>query len=208
MRFLRFAIAMLLLVAGCGYFDNPAADSTPVALPADANWELIATLQHNPLDPARFYIFPEESVAMNNAYEAGKHFIFEFSGEYKEDNTRKTRHYIIQPEPPFQDKDKNPYQLLEEEEDGVKWHIHEYFFRSEGWYEPVEFVGNYGSIDEAIGFCVEFATTHIEPSRGGFTSEDTLYRTEIGLVNEPFGIVGRGDSYIKHDTRLRIYVSR
>ena len=33
-------IAMMLLFVGCGYFDDPAADSTPVILPADASWEM------------------------------------------------------------------------------------------------------------------------------------------------------------------------
>lgn len=41
MRFLFCVIAMLLSLVGCGYFDdNPAADSTPVILPADASWKL------------------------------------------------------------------------------------------------------------------------------------------------------------------------
>ena len=57
--------------------DGMVVDSTPVALPVDADWELIATLQRNPLDPGMFYIFPEQNEAIGKAYEAGKHFIFE-----------------------------------------------------------------------------------------------------------------------------------
>ena len=39
LRIVLFVLIALLFV-GCGYFDNPAADSTPVILPADASWEL------------------------------------------------------------------------------------------------------------------------------------------------------------------------
>ena len=65
MRFLVCVITTLL-IAGCGYFDdsddmaNPVIGSTPIVIPVDADWELIATLQRNPLSPAAFYIFPEQ----------------------------------------------------------------------------------------------------------------------------------------------------
>ena len=78
--------------------DDVMVDSTPVALPVDADWELIATLQRNPLAPETFYIFPEENEVISKAYEAGKHFIFELGIEYKEGYVYKIRHYIIQPE--------------------------------------------------------------------------------------------------------------
>lgn len=203
-------IAMLLLVAGCDYFDdsdddfNLAKDSTPVILPADATWELIATLQRNPLAPAMFYIFPEENTAMINAYVDGKHFIFEFGGEYRED-TSLIRHYIIQPEKPFQHKDKSPATIHEEKRSGVKWDVHEYFFRSEGWYVSVEFTGGYGTVPGAIGFGVEFSKVDHE-ARGHWTG-GTDYNTVIGLADKPFS-VGSGHSYISDHTRLRIYVSR
>lgn len=56
-------------------------NNPPVAIPTDAEWELIATLQRNPLRPSEFYIFEEDSIAMATAYIEGKHFIFEIGGE-------------------------------------------------------------------------------------------------------------------------------
>lgn len=66
--------------------EDVVIDSTPVvAIPTDVGWELIATLQRNPLDPGMFYIFPEENEAISKAYEEGKHFIFEIGGENNEE---------------------------------------------------------------------------------------------------------------------------
>ena len=214
MRFVFCVIALLLLIVGCEYFDdsedmsesddmlNLVIDSTPVALPVDADWELIATLQRNPLSPTMFYIFPEQNEAISAAYEAGKHFIFEMGGELREGRTDPVRHYIIQPELPFQDKHKSAARVEYEDDTGVKWHTHLYVFLSEGWYVTAEdLVGHKG-----IGLGVEFAITHTEP-RGHFIGEGTDYGTQIGVMDS-MHIIGRRNSIIEDWTRLRVYVSR
>ena len=74
MRHHACVIAIVLLIVGCGYFDdsddmaNPVIDSAPVVIPTDADWELLATLQCNPLRPAEFYIFDWQAEAINQAY--------------------------------------------------------------------------------------------------------------------------------------------
>lgn len=203
-RILLFVVFVLLSV-GCADSDNPVsndlvADSTPiVAIPVDADWELIATLQRNPLKPAEFYIFPHQNEAINAAYRLGKHFIFEFGREIKERNVNRIRHYIIQPEPPFQDKDKDALQLKHEEGTGGKFDVHFYTFLSEGWYEPVANALGVGG--EAIGLGVQFDLSTLD--------DIAIGHTEIGLIGRlDSPTIGRGRSFIHESTRLRIYVSR
>lgn len=186
--------------------DPPVIDSTPVvAIPTDVDWELIATLQRDPLAPGMFYIFPEQQEAIGKAYEAGKHFIFEIGGEYNEGWRKMVRHYIIQPEVPFQDQHKDPFFVQEEEEDGTKLHIHYYTFLSEGWYATAEtLVGEVG-----IGLGVKIDVTHIDwPAEGPFPAQKgTDYYHSIGVIDSS-GLLGRSNSAIGREFRLRIYVSR
>ena len=179
---------------GCDYFDdsdemaNPVVDSTPVVIPVDADWELVATLQRNPLRPAEFYIFPEQAALINAAYREGRHFIFELGGENIGRQVKQIRHYMIQPEPPFQDKHKDALHLTNEQQTGVKFDNHYYVFSSEGWYESVaNLVGQ-----KAIGLGVEFSLTHFEP-RGQFAGEGTIHSTKMGLIDRlDSSIIGRG----------------
>ena len=227
MRYLFFVIATLLLIVGCestetvndvGPDDEVVGGAVivdeveeevpcvivppPVAPPTNVDWELIATLQRNPLSPAEFYIFPEENKAISAAYEAGKHFIFEMGGELREGRTDLVRHYIFQPELPFQDKHKSAARVEYEDDTGVKWHIHLYIFLSQGWYATKEDLAGH----KGIGLGIEFAITHTEP-RGHFIGEGTDYRTQIGVMDS-MHIIGRRNSVIEDWTRLRIYVSR
>ncbi len=204
-------IAMLLLLVGCGYFDdsedapNLVIDSTPVALPVDADWELIATLQRNQLEPAMFYISEEHNEAISTAYEAGKHFIFEIGGEFNEGRTDMVRHYIIHPEVPFQDQHKDPYRVREEKREGTKWHIHTYTFLSQGWYVTEEdLVGQKG-----IGLGVDLSLFHFDwPQEGPFPAiKGTNYGNRIGVMDSTH-VIGRSNSVINEWIRLRIYVSR
>ena len=227
MRFLFFVIATLLLLVGCestetvndvGPDDEVVGGAVivdeveeevpcvivppPVAPPTNVDWELIATLQRNPLSPAEFYIFPEQNEAISAAYETGKHFIFEIGRELREGWTYVIRRYIIQPEPPFQDKNKSAARVEYEDDTGVKSHTHLYVFLSGGWYSTKEdLVGHKG-----MGLGIEFAITHIEP-RGHFIGEGTDYSTQIGVMDS-MHIIGRRNSVIEDWTRLRIYVSR
>ena len=185
----------------------PVIDSTPiVAIPTDVDWELIATLQRNPLDPGMFYIFPEENEAISKAYEGGKHFIFEIGGELREGGSNVIRHYIIQPEIPFQDQHKGPYRVKWEEDGGTKYHVHYYTFLSRGWYATAEtLIGS----DVGIGLGVEIDITHLDwPAEGPFPAvKKTNHYSSIGVMDSS-GILGRSNSAIARDVRLRIYVSR
>ncbi len=185
--------------------DPPVIDSTPVVIPTDVDWELIATLQRNPLDPEMFYIFPEQKEAISKPYEEGKHFIFEIGGEFREGNSNVIRHYIIQPEAPFQDQHKLPRVVIVEEADGTKWHVHNYTFLSEGWYAThQDLIGN-----EGIGLGVQFEIQHIDwPAEGLFPAVKKInYNSSIGVMDSS-GSLGRSNSAIGRDARLRIYVSR
>ena len=227
MRHLFCIIAILLLIIGCESTetindtapDYEVFDSAvivdeieeeihcvivppPVAPPTNTDWELIATLQRNPLSPAMFYIFPEQNEAISDAYKAGKHFIFEIGGELREGRTDVVRHYIIQPELPFQDKHKSATRVSEENSSGIKYHVHKYLFLSDRWYATEEnLLGDIG-----VGLGIEFYLNHAEP-RGDFVGEGTLYLTRIGVIDSTH-LIGRKNSVIEDWTRLRIYVSR
>ena len=210
MRFLLCVLATLL-IGGCDYFDDSedtlpddsedtlplVMDSTPVVIPTDADWELIATLERNPLRPVTFYIFDWQNEAIESAYRAGKHFIFEIGREHRETGSIVVRHYIIQPMPPFQDVDKHPGQLDKEEKDSGAFHVHRYAFLSEGWY-----VSKLNS--PAIGLGVEFDLTFFVDER-----KIEIGQTTIGLIDTLDNpIIGKGLSYIEGEVRLRIYVSQ
>ena len=216
MRFLLCVLATLL-ICGCDYFDdsedtlhddsedtlNPIIDSTPVVIPTDADWELIATLERNPLRPATFYIFEGQNEAIEPAYRAGKHFIFEIGTEFRETRSIVVRHYIIQPTPPFQESDKQPGQLDKEEKDKGAFRVHRYAFLSEGWY-----VSKPNS--PAVGLGVEFDLTSFEDLTGQL-GQIEIGQTTIGLIDTLDNpIIGKGvrDPYIESWVRLRIYVSR
>ena len=91
---------IILTVLGCDYFDDSdemsdsdnmltlVVDSTPVVIPVDADWDLIATLERNPLKTNRVLYFSRTSrAAINTAYVEGKHFIFEIGKEPIETST-------------------------------------------------------------------------------------------------------------------------
>ena len=205
MRYTLLLIAVLLIV-GCEV-DNPFTQDTPqtIVIPADADWELIATLERNPLKPETFYIFDWQVEAINTAYVAGQHFIFEIGREHRETYRNKIRHYIIQPTLPFQDVEKHPGQVSQWEEEGVKFDGHRYFFLSEGWYIQKENLGG----KHAIGLGVEFDLTYFKPTEEFPGTAETLHSVTIGLINTLDNpIIGRGPSFIEADARLRIYVSQ
>lgn len=123
----------------------------------------------------------------------------------KEEWGKVIRHYIIQPEIPLQDKHKDPFFVKQEEIDETKWHTHYYTFLSEGWYESHEdLVGN-----EGIGLGVQIDITHIDwPAEFPFPAiKGTDYYSSIGVMDSS-GTLGRSNSAIGRETRLRIYVSR
>ena len=172
-------------------------ENPPVAIPTDAEWELIAMLQRNPLRPAEFYLFDEDQTAISGAYLAGKHFIFEIGSENKGRQGAGTRHYIIQPEPPFQDKYKDAAHLDHEKRTGVKAGKHTYSFLSSGWYVPR---GNLiGTGGEAIGLGVVFDQFIVD--------DKDQSSVTVGLLVSNHTI-GGGRSFIREWVRLRVYVSR
>ena len=195
MRFFLLVIVVFLII-GCDYFDDGGIepviyDSTPVILPPDAEWELIGTLERNPLSPSTFYVFDWQAEAMNLAYQSGKHFIFEIGVDYRERSGNKILHYIIQPAPPFQ------------ESSAERWDYHRYTFLSEGWYVPRA----EGSFGEAIGLGVEFNDFEIHSDAGQRFGDNKIMK--IGLVHDlKVSSIGLGSSYINADARLRFYVSK
>lgn len=166
---------------------TPAVTDNPVvAIPTDAEWELIATLQRNPLKPASFYLFDEDNDAIAGAYIAGKHFIFEIGSENRGRQINQARYYIIQPMPPF--KEKDVAQSAHEERTGFKSGLHVYHFETaDGWFVPKETRSGGG---EATGIIIEFSE-FIKPT------------ATIKLNSHP-----SSESYIKEWARLRVYVSR
>ena len=220
MRFVLLVIAALLIV-GCDYFDdsedtlhddsgdtlNPILyDSTPVVIPTDADWELIATLERNPLRPATFYIFDWQKEIVNQAYLDGKHFIFEIGGEYRDKRKIVVRHYIIQPTAPFLDEDKHIGQVVQWKEEGVRFHVHYYAFLSEGWYVAKEYRDGGG---QAIGLGVHFDITDLKPIEEFPDPAQTIHGLSIGLIDKlDTVIIGKGLSFIEPWVRLRIFVSQ
>lgn len=179
------------------------SDNPPVAIPTDAEWELIATLQRNPLRPAEFYLFDEDKKALNAAYLAGKHFIFEIGSENRSRQINQMRYYIIQPEPPFQDKD--PLQQAHEEKTGARTGKHTYFFPSTGWYVAKEHRSHAtGQITSraATGFFVAFDVFIVKNEEG---EEQDISAPQIRLNSSDSFL---GDNWIREWVRLRVYVNR
>lgn len=160
----------------------------PIAIPTDTEWELIATLQRNPLKPADFYLFDEDNDAITNAYREGKHFIFEIGSENRSRQVNQARYYILQPSLPFEN---DPLEAAHEAATGVTSGKHTYHFFSTGWYVARENV--FGGSGEATGLFIEFNLHEIK-------SKD-LSTVNIGLNKE-------GRNYIKEWVRLRIYVNQ
>lgn len=178
----------------------PTPDATappPVAIPTDAEWEHIATLQRNPLKPGLFYLFEADHTAIMTAYLAGKHFIFEIGTENQARRVDQIRHYILQTEPPFQDKYKDAVLLAYEQQTGIKNGVHTYALLSGGWYGPQ---GNLiGSRARPIGLGVvfdQFIVDGIDQSTA-----------EIGVEVENH-FIGAGGVFVHEWVRLRVYVSR
>ncbi|MDE0012213.1 MAG: hypothetical protein OXU36_13775 [Candidatus Poribacteria bacterium] len=185
----RFCVDMELSGLPTTAPTHAVTDNPPVAIPTDAEWELIATLQRNPLRPSEFYLFDEDNAAIAGAYIAGKHFIFEIGGENKGRQITQARYYIIQPESPFQDKDKDALQKAHDGRTGFKSGLHRYHFETLGGW----FITRKDASGRVVtGFTVEFSE-FIKP-----TVEITL-NANSGLYL---------DNYIKDSARLRIYVSR
>ena len=170
----------------------------PIAIPTDTEWEHIATLQRNPLKPGLFYLFDADHTAIMTAYLAGKHFIFEIGSENQGRRADQIRHYIIQTEPPFQDKHKDAILLAYERETGIKNGIHTYAFLSPDWYVPRQNV--FGNRGEAKGLGIEFSQFIVDE-----TDQSTA---EIGLHVDGTSFIGVGRSFIHEWIRLRVYVSR
>ncbi len=205
---LRILLILLVVIVGCDYFDdsedieNPFIDSTPVVIPVDGDWELIATLERNPLDPAMFYVFPEQNELIMEAYLAGKHFIFEIGFDLIHEVA--DRYYIIQPHAPFQDKHKDPYRVWLDKKKGVKIDAHTFHFLAnlpDNWYTSVpDHLEGFNS-GKALGLGVDFSV------HTWFDNGSKNYGVRIGLLHDSFTI-GRGNHFIKEGIRLRIYVSR
>ena len=213
MKFLLCATA-ILLIAGCDYFDDDTThpdeeiiepvtyDSTPVILPPNADWELIATLERNPLKPATFYIFDWQKEVINQAYRDGKHFIFEIGNVHRGGSGSPIRFYILQPTPPFRDEDKHPNILANERANGGAFYTHYYYFpSSQGWYRAATRYGE-ETVYSAIGLEVIFDGTVIDGQH--------FHSIEIGLYDSRWlSLTGiGGDNYIRADFRLRIYVNK
>ena len=175
MKFVLFVIVASLIV-GCDYFDDDTThpdeeiiepvtyDSTPVILPPNADWELIATLERNPLRPAQFYIFDWQKEVINQPYLDGKHFIFEIGREPRGQQLTPLRYYILQPTPPFRDEDKHPNILAQEKFNEAGSNTHYYYFLSEGWYHAKTVAGEKPAW-AAIGLEVVFDSFWVDNHR-------------------------------------------
>ena len=144
-RFLIFTLLALCLI-GCGeegIETNPDIPTVNVVFPEtacpnpDNNWELIATLERNPLNPSHFYVpdgkaehLPDLTDTINGAYAEGKYFIFAIK---KDSFIHHIQFYLLQPTPPVFDKANTPAEHLHFE-------IFRWQFPSEPiWYRSTHF---------------------------------------------------------------------
>ena len=164
-RFLIFTLLALCLI-GCGeegIETNPDIPTVNVVFPEtacpnpDNNWELIATLERNPLKPSHFYVpdgkaehLPDLTDTINGAYAEGKDFIFAIK---KDSFIHHIQFYLLQPTPPVFDKANTP-----------AGHIHFKIFRwqfpSEPiWYRSTHFGFGKTTDTTYAGLSVEFDLT-------------------------------------------------
>ena len=122
------------------------------------DWELIATLERNPLNPSHFYVpdgkaehLPDLTDTINGAYAEGKDFIFAIK---KDSFIHHIQFYLLQPTPPVFDKANTP-----------AGHIHFKIFRWQFPSEPIWYRSTHFGFGKAItdttyaGLSVEFDLT-------------------------------------------------
>ena len=101
------------------------------------DWELIATLERNPLKPSHFYVsdgtvehLPDLTDTINGAFAEGKDFIFAIN---QERNIRNRQFYLLQASPPV-------YKIRPGTEDHTHFKIFQWQFPSEPtWYRSTHF---------------------------------------------------------------------
>ena len=124
----------------------------------DNNWELIATLERNPLNPSHFYVpdgkaehLPDLTDTINGAYAEGKDFIFAIK---KDSFIHHIQFYLLQPTPPVFDKANTP-----------AGHVHFKIFRWQFPSEPIWYRSTHFGLRKTItdttyaGFSVGFDLT-------------------------------------------------
>ena len=131
-----------------------------VTSPAPNNdWELLATLERNPLRPSAFYVphgkvehLPDLTDVINGAFAEGKHFIFVIKKNF---SIKHTQFYLLQTAPPVYDKrpDAGPGHIFFE--------IFRWQFPSEpAWYRSTHFgLGKQLTDTTYAGLSVEFDLT-------------------------------------------------
>ena len=118
-RFLTFTLLVICLIGCAEESENPltSEETTDPDIPTvnivlaetarptpNQDWELIATLERNPLKPSHFYVpdgtvehLPDLTDVINGAFAEGKHFIFVIK---KSLSIKHIQFYLLQTAPP------------------------------------------------------------------------------------------------------------
>ena len=207
-RLLIFTLLFIFLLGCAKENENPLTSDDPdipinlvlaaTALPLpDANWELIATLERNPLRTSDFYVPdgkvkypPDLTDVLNGAYAEGKHFIFVIHRQYSIEHVQ---FYLFQPAPPVYD-----------EPEAGPGHIHYHIFK---WHFPSDESWNSWYQSKTVrdttyaGLSVEFDLTpdqNIPPRRKYW--QPPKFFVSSGSFGSGF--------HILDGITLRIYVNR
>ena len=174
-----------------------------VTCPAPNNdWELVATLQRNPLKPSHFYVpdgefehLPDLTDTLNGAFAEGKHFIFVIKESFV---INQRQFYLLQPEPPVFERRPGP-----RPPGHVDFEIFQWQFPSEPqWYRSTHFGLGKATADLTYaGLSVEFDLTPDlnDPPERKYWQPPKFF---VSINHSETNFV------IDDDTQLQIYVSK
>ena len=166
------------------------------------SWELVATLERNPLQPHQFYVpdgevehLPDLTDVINGAFAEGKHFIFVIKRQH---NINQIQFYLLQPAPPVFEGRPGPRPSGHVDFKIFRWQ----FPSDDTWYRSTHFgLGKELADTNYAGLSVEFDLTPDlnDPPKRKYWQPPKFF----------VSINHRDTNFVIHDgIQLQIYVSR
>lgn len=168
---------------------------------ASGEWEHLATLPRNNLNPDHFRMVDEYIDPLTSAYVEGKDFIFVI---YTESQIRQQQFFLIQPEPPPLPEYDQFGELIPGTPSALQvWH----FPDPDAWW--FQYWGNARFQNrEKAGFTVAFDVTPMfEPTNPEHKKQrEYLFSPQFGTSLDGLGVGSGAAPEIKRDYQLKIYV--
>ena len=172
--------------------------------PPNHDWELLATLERDPLNPYKFYVpdgkvahLPDLTDTLNGAYAEGKDFIFVIRNiDWRVNKSIPIQHYLLQVAPPV---NTTPPEVIGK---GIPWEEYRWQFQSKGWYKEKREYNTTGIDTRFTGLSVIFDLTP-DPSKKPkrfFWNPPRFFVSYDGIRS--------GHFFITEGTQLHIYINK